>query len=306
MVPTRTARDSGASYVLFGGAFGAGTTPVVTTGTSDPDILIGGLGNDTLTGGGGADVIRSGAGNDIIGVSDTSFARIDGGTGIDTLRIDGSGITLDLTQILPSVITDIERIDLTGSGANSLKLSQLDVFDLTTERTDGTAVISVTGNAGDGVTFADVGWSNVGSVTEGSLTFDRYALGNAEVRIQQGLAVHIDSNIELSSLNGSNGFKINGEAAGDQSGWLGRLGRRRQWRRLRRPDHRGAVMPTRTAPIPGRAMWCSATLQASAPISTCRPSTAATASRSAARRPVIRAAARSPRPATSMATASTI
>ena len=154
------------------------------------EILIGGLGNDILTGGGGADVIRSGAGDDIIGVSDTSFARIDGGTGTDTLRIDGSGITLDLTQILPSVITDIERIDLTGSGANSLKLSQLDVFDLTTERTDGKAVISVTGNAGDGVTFADVGWSNVGTITEGSLTFDRYALGNAEVRIQQGLVVN--------------------------------------------------------------------------------------------------------------------
>ncbi len=42
-----------------------------------------------------------------------------------------------------------------------------------------------------------------------------------------------------------------------------------------------------------RAMWCSARLQALPPISISRPSTAATASRSAARRPMTTAAARS-------------
>ena len=40
---------------------------------------------------------------------------------------------------------------------------------------------------------------------------------------------------------------INGEAADDLSGWLGRLGRRRQRRRLRRPDRRRVTVPTRTA-----------------------------------------------------------
>ncbi len=181
--------SAGAAYVFFGGAFGGSTTPVVTTGSAAAEVLIGGPGKDVLAGGGGADVIRGGAGDDIIGVSDTTFARIAGGTGSDTLRIDGSDITLDLRQILPSVITDIERIDLTGTGDNSLTISQLDVFNLTGERAAGKAIVWVTGDAGDSVAFAEHGWSNVGIVADGSIIYERYVLGNAEVRVEQGVAV---------------------------------------------------------------------------------------------------------------------
>ena len=45
--------------------------------------------------------------------------------------------------------------------------------------------------------------------------------------------------LDLSDLDGTNGFQISGEAADDHSGCLGLLGGGRQWRRLRRPDHRG-------------------------------------------------------------------
>ena len=57
--------------------------------------------------------------------------------------------------------------------------------------------------------------------------------------------------------NGSNGFQISGEAGDDYGGRLGRLGGRRQWRRLRRSDHR-RPSADRTATSPARAMWCSA------------------------------------------------
>ena len=46
------------------------------------------------------------------------------------------------------------------------------------------------------------------------------------------------ANLDLSSLDGSNGFKLSGVAAGDQSGVSVGLGGRRQRRRLRRPDRR--------------------------------------------------------------------
>ena len=56
--------------------------------------------------------------------------------------------------------------------------------------------------------------------------------------------------------------------------------------------------------LPARATWCSARRRASPPTSTCRASTAPTASSSAASRRRRPAAVRSPRPATSTATAS--
>ena len=182
------------------------------------DTLDGGAGNDTLDGGGGADVIRAGAGDDLLVVADTGFALIDGGSGFDTLALDGSGLHLDLTQSPPAEIAGIEAIDLTGSGANSLTLSQLDVFDLTEERSNGTAILRVTGDAGDGVTFAELGWANAGSLVEGGVTYGRYVLGNAEVRLEQGVAISPQV-IDLAGLGAPQGFVIQGDAAGDRAGW---------------------------------------------------------------------------------------
>jgi hypothetical protein len=41
---------------------------------------------------------------------------VDGGGGIDTLKLDGAGLTLDLTKISNTRIRDIEIIDIRGSG----------------------------------------------------------------------------------------------------------------------------------------------------------------------------------------------
>ncbi|MFN4143611.1 Ig-like domain-containing protein [Aestuariivirga sp.] len=210
--------DAGEAYVIYGGAFGLGSTPVTTTGTAAADILVGGLGNDMLSGNGGADVLRGGAGNDLLAVSDTGFLRIDGGTGTDTLRLQGSGLHLDLDAMLPGKITSIEGIDLTGTGNNRLTIGKLDALGLTEERSGGQAVLTITGNAGDSVSAVGQIWSHAGAVTEGGVSFGRYTVDGVELRIQNGVAVELRQGIDVTNLTAAQGFIIQGDAAGDLAG----------------------------------------------------------------------------------------
>jgi hypothetical protein len=129
-------------------------------GTSGNDSTAAGAGNDTLTGNGGVDVFYGGAGNDVFVLNESNIdalsgaaalnkadvvgilyqlARVDGGSGIDTLRVSGVA-NLDLTSIKNAAagalgggsrISSIEKIDLaTDSSANTLTLALNDVVDM--------------------------------------------------------------------------------------------------------------------------------------------------------------------------------
>ncbi|WP_439597290.1 VCBS domain-containing protein [Falsiroseomonas sp.] len=217
--------EAGEAYVLFGGAFGGGSTPVTTTGTAAAEMLIGGRGDDTLTGSGGLDVLRGGAGNDRLGIGDAGFRSVDGGTGTDTLAITGSGITLDLTTTPAPRIESVERIDLTGTGANTLVVDRLAVLGLTEQRSNGVAIITVDGNAGDTLRFTETSWTNAGSTVEGGVTYTRLVAngGGAEIRVAAAVTVEGLTTpapvIDLTTLGAAQGFIIQGDAAGDAAGW---------------------------------------------------------------------------------------
>jgi hypothetical protein len=57
---------------------------------------------DTLIGKGGADAFRGGAGDDVVRVASVDFHVADGGSGTDTLALNGSGLNLDLTALADS------------------------------------------------------------------------------------------------------------------------------------------------------------------------------------------------------------
>jgi len=211
------ASGAGEAYVLLGGAFGGtATRPIEMTGSVSAEILIGGAGDDRLTGGGGFDLIRGGAGNDTIEVADAGFRGVDGGGGTDTLVLGGSGLTLDLTdRTVAARIAGIERIDLGGPGGSVLNVVRPAVL-AGGAVAGGMHVVTVEGDVGDGVWLRDSPWRWLGTVVDGTISFDRYVSGNAEARIEQG--VNVRQAYSLPSLAPSAGFAVLGAAPGDRAG----------------------------------------------------------------------------------------
>ena len=188
-------RNSGETYVIYGGATGTESlTPVTAQGTAAADNFTGNAGDDSFTAIATDDVVRGGAGNDRISVTALDFAAIDGGTGQDSLVLDGAGLALDLTGPGNAGVDSVELFDLSGTGANSLVLDALAVFDVTEERGGGVASLDVLGDADDRVELTqsvDRPFIRIGQEVEDGVTYIVYRTGNAQVRVETGVQVQI-------------------------------------------------------------------------------------------------------------------
>jgi len=209
--------SSGSSFVIFGSSDITGTLTYVgtagddvLTGTSAAEIFEAAGGNDMMAGGGGADVFRGSGGDDTMQVIDFNFHLADGGRGIDTLSLGGSGLTLDLASFSEKV-KDIEAVDLTGSGDNILNLKAVDFFGLS--NTSDTLVVN--GDAGDRVTGLNGGWMDADIQDD----FRVFTQGAATLLIHTDVSTNPPAGgvFSLSALDGTNGFRLDGEGH-DRSG----------------------------------------------------------------------------------------
>ena len=219
----------GASYVIFGGVGVSDSAMRGTAGTDSlmgtlgADQLIGGAGNDTLVGNGGADVLRGGAGNDVLAISDADFAVIDGGLGIDTLRLD-SAVTLNLADIPNNRLDNIEIIDLNGMGS-TLILATDDILNIVGSgaqnilQIDGDSTDTL--NAIQALFFDSEETRDIGGTAyriyqaDASLGLDNSVrlLVDPDVRVEEGVVA-----IEASAIH-DGGFVLNGVSMGDLSGY---------------------------------------------------------------------------------------
>ncbi|WP_320159126.1 VCBS domain-containing protein [Psychrobacter sp. NG27] len=120
------------------------SSTTVNSGAGD-DSITGGAGDDFLDGGTGVNTLIGGAGNDTL-VFSADNTLMDGGDGIDTLLINVDNTTIDFGDFDSSVINNMEIIDMTGNGAQSLiNLSTSDVIAMT----DSNNELFINGDNGD-------------------------------------------------------------------------------------------------------------------------------------------------------------
>ncbi len=202
------------SYTVGDDELWAGSTSLgAATSVDGVDILSGGQGNDIIHGIGTDttgttdtsvqhDVAMGGAGDDTIGLEGTTFTRVDGGLGVDTLLFESGGHALNLTEY-GTRVKGFEIFDLgsseAGSGNNTLSLRLADVLSQVDTKDDGLGNLTIKGDSTSTVDLAETvgegGWAVSGSTTVDGVAFDIWhnaTMGsntNADLLIQHGINV---------------------------------------------------------------------------------------------------------------------
>ena len=153
---------------------------------------------------------------DVTALGQASGATFDGGAGLNMIRLDlatASNITLDLTNAtVDSKIDNFQKFDITGSGANTIKLNVSDVLSSNmtaamagvTGNSTATKAIQIDGSANDVVNLSNLldsgssggTWSTSSTATIGNTTYNLYSLSSDPT-----LQVLIDSQITQVTLS---------------------------------------------------------------------------------------------------------
>ena len=174
------------------------------------DMMFGGDGNDVLYGGGGADQMYGGAGDDTLVIGEANLPyltpqtgvklTLDGGAGTDTLKLEGSGLELDLTG-LQAQINSIEKINIDSNGGaiNKLVIDQaflsrqaMNLFNVDGDLNvrDEYHQLLVDGAAGDEVIIDLTDWTQAGTYQDGQYNVWVNQNLQSELLVKVGVDIH--------------------------------------------------------------------------------------------------------------------
>ncbi len=181
------------------------------TGTTGSNQLYGMDGNDILLGNEGVDALYGGAGNDSLTVRLDSGSNVDGGTGFDTLSIDGQDISV-------AAVTGFEAIDLLG-GSLILTGSQLANGFALNSIVSGNGAVTINMVAGVALItkLFDFNIFSGSFTINGTTGLDIIKLGNVENIVNAGDGSDIIQGGSLAdTMNGGSGVdKIAGNLGAD-------------------------------------------------------------------------------------------
>ena len=200
--------STGTGIITFDGSAEDDSTMTITggngadilTGGVKADIISGGNGIDTITGGSGIDTLIGGAGNDIFQMDDVSdfiglvtAETINGGAGVlDTILFSEAATTTVAASDLAN-ISGIERLSFSGTGTNSLTLSN-DVYT-----SNGSTSLTIL----DGDTAGTVTVSAAGLSAANSVTYKNTAASSTADSVTSGAGDDLFETFE-DSLSGAN------------------------------------------------------------------------------------------------------
>jgi Ca2+-binding RTX toxin-like protein len=164
-------------------------------GAEGNDSIVGGegtsgtiFGNDTIVMGSGTNYVFGELGSDVFifnfdWQNDANADTVSGGGGVDMVKFDGAGLVLDLTLGIHATANwlNVERIDLTGTGNNTLKMAAVDIVETSDLALSDAASTNFTlrpylmidGNAGDGLDLSALGTGmSLAKIVSGSLSYD--------------------------------------------------------------------------------------------------------------------------------------
>mgnify|MGYP003638120837 CR=1 FL=1 len=147
------------------------------SGLGGDDVLSGMGGRDFLRGYAGTDTLNGGDGDDVLFLYAGDHLDIfNGDAGNDTLDVQATGLNLDLAALS---VTNMENIDLLGTGGNSLVLKQADVL----AATDDDNILIIKGDALDSVSSVTEGWVQGGDQVIDGETYNSYTSGTATLLV---------------------------------------------------------------------------------------------------------------------------